>query len=174
MEPSRHNRTPDWPALADVTAYVDGHRDLFDPVTGLPGPVLLVDRVEMALARARRLRCFVGVFALRDDYVEGNTPPSLTQLVARLRSELRNDDTLARIDGRAFVVVCGDLYRPEDADRIGDRLLRHLGVTGAVGVALVEPTDTVTDVLLRAARAVRPRKLPGRPYPEPMTRRFTR
>jgi GGDEF domain-containing protein len=173
MEPSRHDRTPDW-ARQGVITYVNGHRDLFDAVTGLPGPVLLVDRVEMALARARRLRCFVGVFVLRDGYVEGNTPPSLAQLVAGLRSELRNDDTLARIDGRTFVVVCGDLYRQEDADRIGDRLLCHLGANGGVGVALAEPTDTVTDVVLRAARAVSPRKLPSRPYPEPMTRRFTR
>jgi GGDEF domain-containing protein len=173
MESSRRADESAWADDEKVGDFLARHRDLFDAVTGLPGPVLLIDRVEMTLARAARLRCFVGVFVLRSDYVAGNTPPSLAKLVADLRAELRNDDTLARIDGRTFVVVCGDLYRQGDADRIADRLLRHIGVNGAVGVALAEPSDTVPDVLQRAAGAVKEKQISTGPYPERTTGRFS-
>ena len=93
---------------------------LYDPVTGLPGPALLVDRVVVALARARRLRRRVGIYVLCDACAPSDDDAA--RRVARLlRSEVRPDDTVARITDRTFVVACNDLQYETDVQRIAAR-----------------------------------------------------
>jgi GGDEF domain-containing protein len=143
-------------AFVDGLEYllVDAHT-LFDPLTGLPGPALVLDRIDVALARARRMRHRVGVFVLYDACVAGSRALSVQALATMLRTDVRPDDTIARVASRTFVVVCNDLERDEDAEGILERLLGHVDDACRIGMALGTPFDRARDVLARATnRAV--------------------
>jgi hypothetical protein len=161
-------------ALVDGLEFllVDAHA-LFDPLTGLPGPALVLDRIDVALARARRLRRRVGVFVLYDACVSGSRQMSVQALATMLRTDVRPDDTIARVASRTFVVVCNDLERDEDAERILERLLTHVDDACRIGVALGSPFDRARDVLARATnRAVTaPTKGRRRRWPVPDCRK---
>ena len=129
---------------------------LYDPVTGLPGPALLVDRVGVALARARRLRRRVGIYVLCDACAPSDDDAA--RRVARLlRSEVRPDDTVARITDRTFVVACNDLQYETDVQRIAARLIRHADHASHIGIALGTPSDDARELLARTARFATPR-----------------
>jgi len=129
---------------------------LYDPVTGLPGPALLVDRVGVALARARRLRRRVGIYVLCDACAPSDDDAA--RRVARLlRSEVRPDDTVARITDRTFVVACNDLQYETDVQRIAARLFRHADHATHIGIALGTPADDARELLARTARFATPR-----------------
>ena len=128
-------------------------RVLLDPVTRLPDPALLLDRVEMALARARRDRGRVAVFVLYD--VAGTEGPGIREVGDRLQSVVRPDDTVSRVAGRTFVVVCNHTDTDAAADTIGARLLDHVGRGCRMGRALGTAEDDARDLLAAAAyRAV--------------------
>jgi GGDEF domain-containing protein len=128
-------------------------RLLLDPVTELPGPALLTDRLEVALARARRERRGVAVFVLHD--VAGSPGPGLREMAERLQHAVRPDDTVSRICGRTFVVVCNQIDDRLDAEAVGERLMEYVGPGCRVGVVLGTPADDARDLLLIAAdRAV--------------------
>jgi GGDEF domain-containing protein len=145
-----HTNPPRGTAAARV-----GYLALFDPVTGLPGPELLLDRVNVALARARRTGRRVGVFAFcgacRD-----TDDAAVRELVSRLCDEVRADDTVARVTDRTFFVVCNDIEFDQDAGAIVGRLLKHVAGTCRYGVALGSPFDDARELLARAAHRATP------------------
>ena len=124
---------------------------LVDPLTGLPGPALLLDRVEVALARARRTVRRVAVFVLYDVCGIGSSDPPVRELAERLRAAVRPDDTVARVANRTFVVVCNEIELEREAVRIAFRLLDLVGDSCRVGMALGRGCDPARDVLARAA-----------------------
>ncbi len=87
---------------------------LHDPLTGLANRTLLRDRLEHALAHSERGDRATGVlFVDLDDFKKVNdwyghaTGDSvLVELGSRLRSAVRPVDTVARIGGDEFVVIC--------------------------------------------------------------------
>jgi diguanylate cyclase (GGDEF)-like protein len=84
-----------------------------DELTDLPNRRLLEDRLEQALAQAKRTESKVGVFVLDlDHFKEVNDnfghrvgDIALREVVARLASRIRACDTLARSGGDEFTVV---------------------------------------------------------------------
>jgi GGDEF domain-containing protein len=137
---------------AELGAYLVQHQALFDRFTGLPGPALLLDRLEMALAHAQRVRCEVGVFFFADVHALGDHSPQLQALARQFCAEVRPDDTVARVCDRSFVVVCGDLDGDDAAASISQRLIEHASVLCRVGVALGASPEPALDLLARAAR----------------------
>ncbi|MDQ6817938.1 MAG: sensor domain-containing diguanylate cyclase [Actinomycetota bacterium] len=87
---------------------------LHDPLTGLANRTLLRDRLEHALARSERGDGATGVlFVDLDDFKKVNDlyghaigDSVLVELGARLRAAVRPVDTVARIGGDEFVVIC--------------------------------------------------------------------
>ena len=93
------------------------HDALHDPLTGLANRTLLRDRLEQALARSVREDLPTGVlfvdldeFKSVNDYFGHATGDAvLVEIAARLRAVVRPADTVARIGGDEFVVVCEDV-----------------------------------------------------------------
>ncbi len=134
-------------ALADVTAsylamaadrdqaralrYELEHRATHDHLTGLPNRALLVDRVEHAGLTAERRGTAVALLLIdvagfkdvNDTMGHGVGDAVLAEIARRLQDAVRENDTLARLSGDEFVVVCEDLRgTPSEMSRWVDEL----------------------------------------------------
>jgi diguanylate cyclase (GGDEF)-like protein/PAS domain S-box-containing protein len=106
------------------------HQATHDPLTSLPNRVLLLDRLEQALDRARRHGKRVAVLFLDLDHFKvvndslghGVGDRLLVAIADRLRSVVRPGDTIARFGGDEFVVLCEDLETREDAVAVAERV----------------------------------------------------
>jgi len=146
------------------------HRALHDPLTGLPNRVLFRDRLELALARTRRLSSSVGVLYLdldgfkpvNDSYGHAQGDALLVELARRLRNVLRPADTVARLGGDEFAVLSDPIDGREGAEEIAERILASMRspfdlpagqvqVSASVGVALAGSDPVDPETMLRAA-----------------------
>ncbi len=156
---------PDAPTEADLR-WAATH----DPLTGLPGKVLIHDRIEVALARSTRTGQRVGLLLLDLDFFEVvNTSVGpdiadriLQSLAERLQSSIRPGDTIGRMGEDEFVVLCEHFDRLDDAEQFANRLLRVVDdpfpidgaewfVSVSIGIALARPSLTTPSSLLRNA-----------------------
>ena len=127
--------------LTDQMAYRAQH----DPLTGLPNRILFEDRLQQALARARRDGKSVGLlYADLDDFKLVNDTLGhhagdelLLSVVSRWSACLRSADTVARLGGDEFAVVLPDLSDPRDASRAAQRMLDAIKAPAAVAGASV-------------------------------------
>ena len=152
---------------------------LHDALTGLANRVLLLERLEHAVQRARRTGRLAAVLfvdlddfkSVNDDHGHAVGDALLVMVADRLRSTVRPGDTLARMSGDEFVILCEDLDSPEEAHTIARRVGEALGapleldgiaatVTASVGLAFsglgVElPVDLLRDADAAMYRAKR-------------------
>lgn len=106
----------------------------FDPLTGLPNRRLMLDRLEQLIKQSTRSQTNLAVIYIDlDNFKDVNDSrghdfgDELLKVVAqRLRSEVRDADTVARIGGDEFVILLGQLDRPEKADIIIREILKSL------------------------------------------------
>ena len=153
------------------------HNAHYDALTDLPNRVLLRDRVEQAINRARRDQYSVAVMLLDlDRFKEINDSmghSSGDQLLAHVASQLaqhvRSSDTVARLGGDEFVILVTDLERGNEAtvvSNLAEKLLTSLSepiildaqsikVEASIGIALYpENTETFEDLLKGADAAM--------------------
>jgi len=142
------------------------HRAYHDALTGLPNRYLLLDRLHIALARARRAQTRIALFFLDLDRFKvindtlGHTAGDavLQQVGIRLARHVRQGDTLARLGGDEFIVLVEALRRAEDTASIAHKLLEELHapftfegkglfLTASVGVSLF-PDDAEEEAAL--------------------------
>ncbi|HSK22413.1 MAG TPA: GGDEF domain-containing protein [Egicoccus sp.] len=105
-----------------------------DPLTGLANRRLLKDRLDQAMDRSGRsgrviavLFCDIDRFkAVNDRFGHHVGDRLLVELAARLTGCLRPEDTLARVSGDEFVIVCEDLTDPSQAQEVAARVLAAL------------------------------------------------
>ena len=155
--------------LRDSTAWYR-ERALHDPLTGLANRVLFTQRLEHAVLRARRSDKLVGLlFADLDRFKQINDRhghrigDELLQGVAhRLTQTLRPGDTLARLSGDEFVILCEELGDRAQAEALAERIRASvaepfvlsgipLRVSASVGVAFAGAGADMPDLLLREA-----------------------
>jgi diguanylate cyclase (GGDEF)-like protein/PAS domain S-box-containing protein len=106
----------------------------FDSLTNLPNRILLMDRLEQALAISQRNHSKTSViFMDLDHFKEINDNLGhhvgdmlLQQVAERIRNALREVDTVSRLGGDEFVMVLPELRHTEDAITIAQKLLRAL------------------------------------------------
>jgi len=115
------------------------HQAHYDALTNLPNRALLKDRLEQAIARAQRNKCYVGVifidldrFKLVNDSLGHDIGDQLLNNTARLLvGTVRNVDTVVRFGGDEFVIVIPDIARKGDVvselGGIADKIIRATG-----------------------------------------------
>jgi diguanylate cyclase (GGDEF)-like protein len=118
-------------ARADLQDAADQHREaaLHDPLTGLANRTLILERLEHALFRARRSGKTSAVFfidldqfkVVNDAYGHRIGDQLLIAVGERLAAVLRPGDSLSRLSGDEFVVLCEDLDYTSEADAIAVR-----------------------------------------------------
>jgi len=132
-----------------------------DPLTGLPNRRLLLDRLGQALARRGPDETRVCVmFVDLDDFKRVNDDHGhqlgdevLVAVARRLEEVVRAADTVGRLAGDEFIVVCEDIGAPAAkalAHRLTSALSRPFEVAGkvvrlAVSVGLTTPMRGVDD-----------------------------
>jgi len=103
---------------------------LHDALTGLPNRLLLLERIKHALLSRRRSGKLVAVlFIDLDGFKKVNDclghqvgDDLLVAVSSRLTKLLRPGDTLARLSGDEFVIVCGDLIEESQIGGLATRL----------------------------------------------------
>ncbi len=169
----------------------------YDPLTGLPNRDLLGDRTLQAVAHARRAVRPAALLVLNLDrfklvnesYGHGAGDTLLRMVADRLKSAVREGDTVARLGGDAFAVLATDLARPDDVLSVARKIReamhspfslegRDLHVTLSIGASVYPRDGEEFDILLRNADAAMHRvKTDGRNgfqfYASAMTRQAT-
>ena len=145
------------------------HMALHDALTGLPNRVLLSERLDHALARARRGEMVATHMLDLDQFKHVNDTlghaagDKLLQMVAdRLRTLVRETDTIARMGGDEFAVMQVAISQPADATSLAQRIIDVLsqpydieGQQAVIGTSIgvsVGPGDGISpDQILRNA-----------------------
>jgi diguanylate cyclase (GGDEF)-like protein/PAS domain S-box-containing protein len=157
---------------------------LLDALTGLPNRRMLSDRLDQAMASSKRTWHYGALMvidldnfkALNDAHGHAAGDQLLVEVGRRLRSCVREVDTVARIGGDEFVVVIGDLSTgrtdsASQAEFVAEKVRDSLSAsylltlskewqaesrvehrcTASIGVALFVNHEATQDDVLRAA-----------------------
>ena len=155
------------------------HQALHDALTGLPNRALIMDRIEQLLARSRRqgtssAALYVDLDEFKnvnDTLGHGMGDRLLVAVSNRLRSTLRDADTIGRMGGDEFVVLIDGASLNPAPELVAERLLdvmrqpfvldgatMPLVVNASIGIAIGDrsnPEDLLrdADVALYQAKA---------------------
>lgn len=145
----------------------------FDALTQLPNQVLLRDRVEQAIDRARKGASAAAVLlldlddlkAINDSLGHALGDQLLVELAARLVEQLREGESVARLNGDTFVILVPDVLREARttvASTRAEDLLRALArpvslqghavsSAASIGIALFPDNGATFEELLKGA-----------------------
>jgi diguanylate cyclase (GGDEF)-like protein/PAS domain S-box-containing protein len=159
----------------DITERIQAERTIwlqanYDTLTSLPNRRHFQERLVLELARARRMQRHVAViFIDLDRFKDVNDTLGhqagddlLVQAAQRIRTTVREIDTVARMGGDEFTILLPDLLAGDEVDPIAQRLniclfepfnLGEIAVhiSGSIGVALFPQDGDSSDVLLQHA-----------------------
>ncbi|HJU49502.1 MAG TPA: diguanylate cyclase, partial [Pseudogulbenkiania sp.] len=159
----------------DITALKQGEHELqrlafYEPLTGLANRALFTDRLQLALAGARREQGQLAVMYLDLDRFKfvndtlGHPAGDrlLREVAGRLRGVVRDADTLARLEGDEFTVLLTELDGEEQALQVAARLIQSVSrpvvldgqevlVGASVGIAFFPQHGDDADTLCRLA-----------------------
>jgi diguanylate cyclase (GGDEF)-like protein/PAS domain S-box-containing protein len=146
------------------------HLSEHDFLTGLPNRVLLLDRLQQAIAAARRNRDKLAVlfldldrFKIINDSLGHHIGDKLLQSVAeRLKKCVRGNDTVSRQGGDEFVVMLTEIGGSEQVAHIAANILHAIGmpyhieehtltITTCVGISMYPDDGQDMDTLVRHA-----------------------
>ena len=143
-----------------------------DALTGLPNRVLFNDRLQQTLSLAKRdSRQFALLYLDLDRFKPVNDSMGhaagdelLQEVAARIRNQVRESDTVARVGGDEFTVILPDIAKREEAAVVAGKIISALalpfrlspqGQSIAIGISIgiaVYPGDgRDADALVTAA-----------------------
>ncbi len=161
--------------LTDITQMKKHEQQLiymahYDALTSLPNRALLTDRLQQAMAQGQRRKqplavAYVdldGFKAINDEHGHDVGDDFLVAISQRMKTVLREVDTLARLSGDEFVAVLADLEHSQDCKPVLERLLKAtsepialrgaiLQVSSSIGVVIYPQDGKEVDLLLRRA-----------------------
>lgn len=147
------------------------HNSLHDALTNLPNRNLLIQRLELAIQRARRSQqphfavLFLDLdhFKVINDSLGHLAGDMVLILVAKkVRSLIRTTDMAARLGGDEFVILLEDIDSLQDPVRIAERLFsdlqmplqidgREVFINTSIGIVMGSPAYKAPSDLLRNA-----------------------
>ena len=164
-----------WSSVEDITDYKQArdridHMAFYDALTNLPNRELLRDRLDHAISLAHRSKTLVGVMFLdidrfktiNDSLGHSVGDQLLKKIASRLKSTVREADTVARFGGDEFIVIAEGISdqlqleilakviieRVSEPFRVGGH---ELYVTTSIGVALDSGEAANVDSLIAQA-----------------------
>ena len=167
-----------------LQAAINEYQALHDHLTGLPNRLLMSDRVSQAILASGRDRSLVAVMLMDlDRFKEVNDTLGhhsgdllLQQIGPRLRSVLRESDTIARLGGDEFAVLLPNVVDRGSALSVADKLKRaldlpfevqglRLNIEASIGIAFFpDHAEDVTTLIQRADVAMYVAKRTGGGY----------
>ena len=141
-----------------------------DALTGLPNRRLFNERLDLEIAHANRNRFKLAIMLLDLDHFKdvndtlGHSVGDLLLKAAaqRLRGELRQSDTVARMGGDEFMLILPEIAGEEAAGTVAGKILEafrepfefdghEMRITTSVGIALYPDDGKDVEVLMRNA-----------------------
>jgi two-component system, cell cycle response regulator len=124
---------------------------LHDPLTGLPNRRLLMDRLLLSIAHARRNQRAMAVLYLDlDGFKEINDTLGhdagdtlLSFIAARLVAAVREEDTVARLGGDEFVMALWELNETADVANLATKVIQSLSQPFSIQGGLVNITVSI-------------------------------
>jgi diguanylate cyclase (GGDEF)-like protein len=169
-----------WSLVGERTGELE-HRALHNSLTELPNRILVVDRAEQILRRARRLDVPVtvlfvdidGLKQINDRHGHDAGDEVLRQVATRLKTTVRENDTVGHLGGDEFALLVDatGLYTAPElvAERVLDVLRQPIAfseeehapvcITASIGIATGRPTSAEdlmqdADLALHKAKAM--------------------
>ncbi len=154
----------------------------YDVLTQLPNRILLADRFNQAIGHSKRTNsllatCFLDLDNFKpvnDTYGHDAGDKLLIEIAARIKSIIREEDTVSRLGGDEFVILLGDIKKNKQCKHLLDRLLGMISqpylidghavyITASIGYSLYPQDNADLDTLIRHAdQAMYQAKLIGR------------
>jgi diguanylate cyclase (GGDEF)-like protein len=141
-----------------------------DPLTGLPNRVLFLDRLQQALAMARRQHTqFALMFldldrfkAINDTYGHQAGDAVLKEVAARLTRCVRGVDTVSRLGGDEFVVLLAGIGGADQAAHVAGAVMaavakpvrvggQEISLSVSIGIAIGPADGADADTLIKHA-----------------------
>jgi len=141
-----------------------------DALTGLPNRMLFNDRLSQSVAACKRHTKNLAVLfldldgfkAVNDTYGHQAGDELLIQVAARLKDELRDTDTVARVGGDEFIVILSVVENSDSCVIVADKLLdaihepyelstANASVSSSIGIACYPEHAQDPDRLVKAA-----------------------
>lgn len=174
--------------FSDITTLKDHERELrslayHDALTGLPNRVLLQDRLQQAMAQAKRRGSHLALAyvdldafkAINDQYGHAAGDALLVGVAKHVKQVLREGDTFARLGGDEFIVLLADLPSEAACEPMLERILEaaalpvswqglRLQVSASLGVTCYPGEEELdpTQLLQQADHAMYRAKQEGR------------
>ncbi|GAA1881953.1 sensor domain-containing diguanylate cyclase [Lapillicoccus jejuensis] len=150
------------------------HQALYDALTDLPNRTLLSERIRAAVSRGQRrgdgavyaLFCDLDGFKdVNDTYGHAAGDRVLVEVARRLSATVRTVDTVGRLGGDEFLVLCEEIGTDDEVSRLAGRLARAVSrpvrwdghevtVSMSVGIARADATTTPEQLVGRADAAM--------------------
>lgn len=155
----------------------------FDPMTGLPNRNMLDDRLDNAVARAKRFGSRLAVLfvdldgfkSVNDRHGHEIGDATLRMVAQRIQGVIRDIDTVVRLGGDEFCVLLNEVGSEDEAGHVAQRLIESISspeelsgisvrIGASVGIALFCGTQQQksSDLLLDADRAMYEAKRQGK------------
>jgi diguanylate cyclase (GGDEF)-like protein/PAS domain S-box-containing protein len=131
-----------------------------DPLTGLPNRRRFLEILDQALARSKRNGSAMAIMfldvdafkAINDTHGHGVGDEVLIGFANRLKTSVRETDTVARLAGDEFVIILEGLRPAEAAELVAAKIVQSLQtpvalereslrVTSSIGIAVVEAIE---------------------------------
>ncbi len=146
------------------------HKAYHDPLTELPNRLLIFDRLNSAIARARRYGerftlFFIdldGFKAVNDGYGHEIGDALLLEVTACLKRCIRETDTLGRLGGDEFVMILSHVAREDNAIQVARKVIQRISeikqvrglpitISASVGVAMFPEHGNGASALMKQA-----------------------
>ncbi|MCB1876693.1 MAG: diguanylate cyclase [Chromatiales bacterium] len=148
------------------------HSAEHDYLTSLPNRSLFRDRLDVGLSKARRSNRRLALLYLdldrfkpiNDELGHEAGDQLLKETASRLRSCVRESDTVARYGGDEFIVLLDDIDEERDAEQVAEKILealgrpvtlegREVGIPASIGISFFPEDGKTQDQLIRRADA---------------------